>query len=476
MYAGNKDYDASWREPYFKKAYEELGADERAAGIVDALKTMYTMYTDDLIKWYANLYDPYYGAFYCTTSGKENDGFLPDIESTMQAFDFLERSGMMDHIERDYRTVITEEQKKKLVRFIKSMQLPNGYFYNLVMDQAVLDKYISRRGRDLSWCTNFLRELGASPTYDTPDGMKGDGLDKDGNPVKDFVSSAPVADGDGDGKAIEQRAAALNNYPDYLENRETLLEWLEKNVPIKTGSYGAGNLLNAVFREIKARSDALLEAGADYSLCDTLINWLNERIDENTGYWSDKPTFAGTNGYFKTITLYNVWGYPYPEPVKVARSILNGILGDEPSTTNICEVFNLWQALNYTKANVGKYHSPEVRDAVLNEIKQVMYDRGRDAVLNTYKKQSAYQMPDGAFAHRVDRCLLWHQGDIPVGTGGQEGDVDAIGKACMGITDTIAAALGISRIPMFSEREFNIYMDIFHNAKPVIKPNTQPKR
>ncbi|MBO5906679.1 MAG: hypothetical protein J6Q85_00810 [Clostridia bacterium] len=476
MYEGNKNYDASWRDPYFERAFEQLGGDERAAGIVDALKTMYTMYTDDLIKWYANLYDPYYGAFYCTTSGKENDGFLPDIESTMQALDFLERSGMINHLDRDYRKVLTDEQKAKIVRFIKSMQLPNGYFYNLIMDQEVLDKYISRRGRDLSWCTNFLRELGASPTYDTPNGMKGDGLDKDGKPVADYVSKFAEAKTEEGADKPASCAAALNNYPDYLENRETLLAWLEEKVPIKTGSYGAGNLLNAVFREIKARSDALIGAGADYSLCDTLINWLNERIDENTGYWSDKPTFAGTNGYFKTITLYNVWGYAYPEPVKVTKSILNGILGDEPSTTNICEVFNLWMALCFTIGNVKSFHSPEVRDAVLNEINEVMYNRGRDAILNTYKKQSAYQMPDGAFAHRVDRCLLWHQGDIPVGTGGQEGDVDAISKACMGITDTIATALGIKPIPLYSEREFKIYMDILNNAKPVIKPNTKLKR
>ena len=464
--------DYSWREPYFERAYNELGADERAAGIVDALRTVYDMYRDELVEWYANLYDPYYGAFYATTSAKENEGFLPDIECTMQVLNFLEMSNMIDHLGGDYCNVLTDEHKKKIVKFIKRMQRPNGYFYHLIMDQEVLDKYIARRGRELTWCTNFLRRFGASPTYDTPTGLKGDGLDMDGNPVADFGQKCSDKT-----EACEQndKAAALNNYPEYLENRDTFLAWLEEKVPIKTGSYGAGNLLNAVFREIKSRNDALLKAGADYSLCDTLIDWLNERIDENTGYWSPLSTFEGTNGYFKTISIYNEWGYPYPEPVKAAKSVLNGILGDQPSTKNICEVFNLWQALGSTKRNT-KFHAPDVRDAVLKEINEVMYDRGRDAILNTYKKQSAYQMPDGAFAHDVNCAHKWHQGDVPVGLGLREGDVDAIGKATTGIASNITNALGISRIPIYSEREFKIFMEGFKNAKPAPKPGTPPKR
>ena len=135
MYKG-RDYDASWREPMWERVYKDLGGDKRAVDIVSALKTMYTMYTDDLIEWYANLYDPYYGAWYCTTSGKMNEGFLPDIESTCQALAFLNNSGLLDHAGCDWRNVLTDEMKGKLVRFAKRMQEPNGFFYNFLSAAA----------------------------------------------------------------------------------------------------------------------------------------------------------------------------------------------------------------------------------------------------------------------------------------------------------------------------------------------------
>lgn len=134
MYVG-REYDASWRDPYFERVYERLGGGENAKKIVDALKTLYTMYTDDLVEWYANLYDPGMGAYYCTTSGKENEGFLPDIESTSLALIFLKNCGMLDHLGCDWRNAFSDEFKAKLLKFAKGMQLPNGYFYNYLKTQ-----------------------------------------------------------------------------------------------------------------------------------------------------------------------------------------------------------------------------------------------------------------------------------------------------------------------------------------------------
>ena len=74
------EYDASWRDPMWERVFEEAGGDEQARRIVDAFKVFYTMFTDDLVKWYAGLYDPYLGGYYCTMSGKENEGYLPMFE------------------------------------------------------------------------------------------------------------------------------------------------------------------------------------------------------------------------------------------------------------------------------------------------------------------------------------------------------------------------------------------------------------
>ena len=446
----------------WERAYVELGGGERAREIVDALKQLYTMYTDDLVEWYANLYDPSFGAFYCTTSGKENEGYLPDIESTVMTLRFLKSSGMLDHITGNWTEVMSDGMKSRLAAFIRRMQEPNGYFYNLLLPKESLDshKSLARRGRDLLWCTDILKELGEAPTYDTPNGMKG---------------SCSSAETDQPDKESESHAVSAN-YPEYLENRESFLEYLNTEVDIVERSYFYGNQLAATSSQIKARSDALIALGADYSLCDVLINWLNERINPVTGYWSSEPTFAGTNGYFKAVRMYNTWGYPYPEPLKAARSVLDGILGDEPSLTNICEVYNLWSALKATKTNVELHHKGEEGEKTLALIREVMMERGGEAILNSYRKQAAYQKPDGGWAHRVVGSAKAHQGNIPVGLGGEESNVDAIGKATTGLTSGIFSAFGITPVPIYSEREWKIFKGIIDRAEPVVKKNTKTYR
>ena len=463
------EYDASWRDPMWEKVFEEAGGDEQARRIVDAFKVFYTMFTDDLVKWYAGLYDPYLGGYYCTMSGKENEGFLPDIESSKMAMNFIDDSGLSAHAGGDWRNVIPEEMKKKFVRFSKRMQEPNGYFYNFLKTREELDIHLPKRGRDLDWCTWFLSQLGESPTYDTPNGFKGNGLDYDGNPVSSVTSQA-VASED------EIVLSAAVNYAPYLENRETFIAYLNERIDIKGKSYVAGNELNATYTQIKKRDEALKAAGADYSLCDTLIEWLNERIDPVTGYWSPEPTFAGTNGFFKVITIYNAWGYPYPEIEKATDSVIAGILGDEPTRHNSCEVYNLWIALISCKSHVRKFQPIEIRDRVLESIDKKLKEHAPEAILNTFKKQSGYQKPDGAFAHAVSGGCDVHQGNIPVGLGIDEGDVDAISRGSYGTLNAMFAAFGYTAVPIYHEREWNIYKMVLDNAKPVIKKNTPMHR
>ena len=103
----------------------------------------------------------------------------------------------------------------------------------------------------------------------------------------------------------------------------------------------------------------------------------------------------------------------------------------------------------------------------------MMKCNGAEAIRNSYKKQSAYQMPDGAFAHNVKKCLTTHQGQIHVGLGLEEGDVDAIGKATNGLVRSIFEAFDIEKVPIYSEREWKIYKSIIDNSKPVIKNGTK---
>ena len=50
--------------------------------LVDALKDLYGMYSDDMILWLADLYDPAIGGFYYSNSARDTIGYLPDADST----------------------------------------------------------------------------------------------------------------------------------------------------------------------------------------------------------------------------------------------------------------------------------------------------------------------------------------------------------------------------------------------------------
>ena len=459
-YAGS-DYDASWRDPMWERVKAQAGGDEQAERIVDAFKVLYAMYTDDLVKWYANLYDPYYGAYYCTTSGKENEGYVPEIESTSQALNFVNKSGLSAHGGDDWKNLVSEEFKEKLLAFSKRLQEPNGFFYHLMKTVEMGDMYVPKRGRDVGWCTAMIRQLGSVPTYDTPNGIRGNGIDYKGVPVSNFT---PSTDAD--------EPTTATKYADYLENRETLLRYLREDIDVKEKFYSAGNALNATYGQYKARDAALERAGAGYSLADTLIEYLNSNIDPETGYCSPVKGLAGTNGFFKIIPIYNAWSVPYPVLIKVTDTVITVLLSDEETEGNSCSVYNLWSALASIRHNALHCQPDDVRDEVLRAIDDRLKANAPEAILKTFSKQSAFQKPDGAFGHRHNGNPREHQGKIPTGLGIDEGNVDAIGKCTIGIIDPMFEAFGFTPVPIYGEREWNIYYDIIKNAKPVIKKET----
>ena len=459
-YAG-ADYDASWRLPMWERVYIEAGADEQAERIVEAFKVLYGMYTDDLVKWYANLYDPYYGAYYCTTSGKENEGFVPEIESTSQALNFLNNSGLASVANNDWRTLVSKEFKDKLIAFSKRLQDPSGFFYHLMKTKEEGDSHVPKRGRDLGWCTGMLERLGARPTYDTPNGIKGDGIDYKGIPVSSFSHSE-----------ASDEPTTMTRFADYLESRETLLEYLNTKIDVKGSFYSAGNALNATYSQYAARDKALEAMNAGYSLADTLIEWLNAKIDHETGYCSPIKGLAGTNGFFKIIPIYNTWNKPYPDILKVTDTVISVLLSDEETAGNSCSVYNLWSAMSSIRYNAIHCQPEDIKDKVIASINDKLKANAPLAILKTFAKQSAFQKPDGAFGHHHNGNPTHHQGRIPTGLGIDEGNVDAIGKCTTGITGPMFSAFGYTPVPIYGEREWRIYEDIINNAKPVIKKNT----
>ena len=476
--------------------------------IYNALRNLYSMYDDRLIGWYANLYDPGTGAYYSSSSGRDNPGYFPSVEPTFQALNFLVSSGMLNGYDGGWVEAIPDIMKYRLVYYVKSLQNPNGYFYDPNVPKDTLDtKGRTRLGRDLQWCAGILSALGEKPTYNTPTGTKGDfvtadeyweslGLDiepptvpknpADEKPVASTASfTASVATAVS--KAIGTSQVVATAAGDFVSSFENLIDYLE-GLNMDTDPYASGNDINAsnsqIFSASKKMGTYTPEAGASekytkyagLTMNEILLKYLNGKINPDTGLWgltdAKNPLgteFKFTNGFFKLIGTYNSLGVAYPYPVKAANALLDGMVSDQPSTSNICEVYNIWAAILSLRENVEKYNT-ESGDEVMQLINETLAERGAKAIKVSHQKQSGYKKPDGAYAHYVKGSLGTIQGGVATGIGGlEEGFVDAIGKATTGLAPSMTSILNLPDIPLYTQHHWMMYLEILLELDPVIK-------
>ena len=458
-----RELDRARLDSEWQNLVTEAGGGERGEAIASAMKQLYSLYTPALTDWFSRIYDSETGGFYATVSGHDTEGFGPDVEATMQTLTFIKQCGML----RDVGTLeeaLPEWQKKKLLRFAKNLQHPNGYFYHPQWSFDDVHSSISRRGRDLGWATTILTTCGSSPTYDTPSGRKGDGLDADGNPIEkpSFAQS-------------EDKPKSNIAIPEFLLDKDSFLRYLS-GFDMKNNSYRYGNMLNSTVGQIRARSNALMEEGADYSLVDILINWLNERIDPKTGYWSSRVDLEGSNGFFKTMAVYNALGAVYPYPEEATLSVLHNIMGDEIDSGNCCSLFNLWSGITFIKKNVAKNPDEALRARVLHTIDETLRDKGAEAILNTYRKFIPYRRADGSFSHSYVGCGGAQQGLITGLTpmyGVDEGCVDATCICTTGLTRTLFEAFGFTRVSLLTKADWLRFIYNLENTEKTVKTRSQ---
>ena len=111
-----------------EKEVNRRGGD--GAAVVEAYRELYGMHEVGLCSWLAGLFDPDIGGFYATNSARNNIGYLPNIESTSQAMDFLRISGMLAEYGDDLKDGLPEWFQQQMIAFVKGLQDPNGYFYH----------------------------------------------------------------------------------------------------------------------------------------------------------------------------------------------------------------------------------------------------------------------------------------------------------------------------------------------------------
>lgn len=500
---------AKLREVIFEKYGDEFGEE-----LYRSFETYYGIFKDSLVDWYANLYDPEIGGFYCSTSGKEHFGFLPNVEYTYRSLGALASWGVFP---RGWKNSVPKMMKYRLAYFMKSCQDPNGFFYHPQMVKAVTDSALNSRGRNLSCGVAFLNELGMKPTYPTQrddeydgvtadewwDGMVASGeispdekrpfvpkslLDYElylaGKPTFKTKDEAMLYEKQPEPASGQAAPASTAQSNAYLESHAGFDAYLQsKN--IDAYPYSCASELNGTYRIIKSASDRLgkcEEQGFWYSgmtLCDMTIDWLNRHINSKGlfGFVDEsKGKFAGvgyqnTNGLMKAMPIYNEWGVRYPELLKAARGCLIGITSPEPSIGNICETYNIWEAFSGLIINAKNFAPEDEREQTLAEIRRVLAEIGPAAVTNTYNKQRRYQKDSGGFSHNIYHSSFSYQGGVMIGCASNEANADANGFGSASVIRAMLKCFEIGEYmpPMYTTWHHMRFVDIVLNLKPVKK-------
>lgn len=460
-----------------EKQWENLVSEVNALGgdgedFAAAVKELYSLYDEKVMHWYAGLFDANIGGFYFANSGRDAEGYLPDIEATQHCLGFFEKfEGVYS-----YSTVCPDWMKEKIGKWVKGLQDPNGYFYHPQWDKAFTDTKLARKGRDLNYGLGVMSSCGFQPTYDTPLGHKGDGLLPDGTPVEKPVTAVPEKN-TAEAKPEPKKESTLKFSP-HLESVETFRAYLDGLYnDLCTRPYWTGNQFSNQIGQIKMRDKMLLEAGATESICDMLINWFNARQNPETGNWyyPDKAdeessprrfSYEGNNSLLKIIDVYNQFGAELHYPVEAARSAMKAIT--VPTTpSSVCDVYNTWFAVAQVITNIQNYStlSEEKKAEYVATIRRELLKDAPTAIRASKDKISIFRRKDHGFSYTPTGTSITSQG-MPVALPGfDESDTNATGIS-LGFIRFMFKAFELTYIRPFPAEALPKYLELLEAKRP----------
>ncbi len=453
---------------------------------INSLKQLYKCFDTDVIYWMANLYDINAG-FYYSNSARDSSqvvyngktiSFGSDLESTDQVFTFLEGMGVFQEYSNKIKDGLPEEFGNKISLWVKSLQAPNGYFYHPQWESYYTrDAYgnvvndglpTTRRSRDLSRATSILSTFGYKPTYDTPNGVTGDGIivtlnnTISNNNIKPLATQTPSTD--------------INDYLDSTENFRTYLDTIIKPKILESNekAYAQSNFLNTQIGIIKAKDLELDPTGETTPLTTTLINWLDELQDNDTGLWikpKNKLDFNAVNGAFKIVSIYQSVKKICPNPDKVVNSCLK-LLKDEDCANflQVVYLYNIWNAMDLVIKNINWYGAEEDKNTV-NDIRSKIIADSATYIIKSSEVIKLFIKEDGSSSYNQDSSSYTSQNMQVAIRYTNEGDVNATSINAQGILKCMCSVLNISKINPFGEAERMQFVLAIDRQTPIIKKN-----
>lgn len=332
--------------------------------VIGSLREMDSLF-EGFYTWFGGQFDPAAGGFYYARSSFDMENFIPDIESTAQALNMMERSGLLAQIPDDMR--------EKLIGFFQRKQDPQtGYFFDADPNMRKDDVMVMRA---LGYSSNSLRKLGGEPLYPLP-----------------------------------QQSQTL---PAYLETPDTYVAWL-KGVDLRNSWRGCDFLgtPNHHLQKLKEEERAAyIEAGARY---------FASIQDPETGLWGGGNGYIRISGTFKLCAFYRTFGVPVPNIDVIYRAILH-ILRTEKAL-DMCWIRNPIDLLGsfYPNLPMPQNEWAEILGITVANMRTLLRPDGGFSreLKHSPKAPNVAQVKEGEFYPNMPAA-------VPIGQGLVEGDMNA---------------------------------------------------
>ena len=409
------------------EAYREAEREKRFAAVIPAigeeaaeeLRRIYRLFTTDMLVWYAGLWDAQRGGFYFSNSARDTEGLQPDLESTAQAATFL-----MQHCCMEFPAHI----RRSMSDFAREMQDEDGYFYHPQWGKNISTP---RRGRDLGWAKRLVTMTDRPYKYPLPTDRGTDG--------------------------------GTTALPDYLQTVEAWDAYLESQ-PLNTRSYPVGNLINALAGQIR---------GAGQAFCDATVAWANRHQRADNGLWEPQINYSSVNGLMKLSTCYPGFGAPLPHADKALESAMKAVLSDE-KITFACEFYNPWAAIRSILTCMEQAGDADKAA----ELRASFRGKAAELIRVTGRKIRTTACADGSFAYYAadaGKYCTRSQGALVSQDKIREGDVNGNGCSINGPLNNMFAALGVPAIPLFTDEDGKLLVELMDARTPVRKTMHLPE-
>lgn len=398
------------RLPLWKKLEEKTGAD-----VAEAIKELYDVYDVKMVDWTASLYDPEVGGWYASISGRDTDGYLPDIISSLDAMSFPTNYIIPD---KPYEELMPDWLKKRVGDFVLRIQDENGYFYHPQYPKDVV--HPTREAIDLDVAKRILRRFGLTPKYPFP------GADTDGDKAEE--------------EYIPERYKSVENFKAFLAEQD-----------IENRSYHVASSLLAYWGQMESYGKKL---GAD--LVKMTNDFLLAHLKPNGTFQNEVNDYA-INGMYKAYRLISGEGIPLPYPEAALKSSFEVIMSD-CIPDGVTSVYNPWHAVALILENARKCYDKERAEEIL----KYTYSLAAEGIRNTAKKLSVFRKPDGGLSYCPDRCVPVNR-MLPTSVPNTvESDMNGTSCGCIAVIESVFRALELTdcNIPLFPRKEYDRYISL----------------